>query len=126
MCFIPIRSCPIPRVRSAKLLVSVECGGLGSALYCAAYRGHVKALEMPLDHGVDHRTCSRFKSAVYAACQGNREDVVLAILKNSTTTTSSRDFDQFSKQSVEPASQKPTTRLRRIHLNNMRHPRSRY
>ena len=71
---------------------NVECGRLGSALHCAAYRGHIDIVKLLLDHGADVRLGGKFDTAVHAACRGDQEDVVLAIL-NETEMTDQMQYD---------------------------------
>jgi ankyrin repeat protein len=75
--------------------VNIECGRLGSALHCAAYRGHVEVVKLLLNHGADNKVGGKFENAVHAACQGNCEDVVLAILDHGSIITDQADYDQI-------------------------------
>lgn len=72
---------------------NIVCGRLGSALHCAAFRGHTNIVKILLDHNAALEICSLFDSAIQAACKGDKESAALTILENTAVATQD-SFDQ--------------------------------
>ena len=56
--------------------------GVGSPLYFAAQRGHVKVVELLLEAGAEVNAVTRFGTALQIAARGNRIQIVEVLLEN--------------------------------------------
>jgi ankyrin repeat protein len=90
---------------------NVECGRLGSALQCAAYRGHDDVVRVLLGRGADPKLKRHFESAVHAACNGNNEDTVMALLQGGFDISTQDQYDSFESEIAKAGLARAMTEL---------------
>ncbi|KAF8482388.1 hypothetical protein DFH94DRAFT_690590 [Russula ochroleuca] len=63
--------------------VNVKCGGHGTPLHAAGFKGHLDAARLLLAHGVDVNTTSKYKRPpLFSACNGGHLDVIRLLLEH--------------------------------------------
>ncbi|KAI6825501.1 hypothetical protein KC340_g10500 [Hortaea werneckii] len=77
----------------AKADPNITCGRLGTAIQCAAYRGHTDTTQHLLHRGADPKLPGKFPSAMHAACRGNHESIVLALLDSKYPISTQSEYE---------------------------------
>ena len=96
----------------------IECGRLGSALQCAAYRGHHETVRLLVDHGADAKLKRHFESAIYAACKGDSEHAVMALLQKGFEIRTQDEYESVESEIAKAGLSQAMTELQRHPFSN--------
>ncbi|KAH8646790.1 ankyrin repeat-containing domain protein [Xylariales sp. PMI_506] len=81
--------------------INVECGHYGSPLYAACYRGYWEVVKTLLENGASTKCGAKFKNALEAAFKGHQENIVIALVREGSSISSEREFEQAVKLAAE-------------------------